>query len=396
MRGGVVSGISEALVIVPTYWTFPGGERAGERVSYDHPTPLDQRGTLARLLESLEDLRGPDFGVFIIAATTAPELEATASEKVEGLIAPFRRSFPIACFGARDLAFLRERLDAMGFAQAPLSLQGYGNVRNIQLAIAQGLGAEVMVSLDDDEVVADPMFLEKALEFMGEDHGGRRVLGKGGFYLDAAGRKLPPMERESGDGGEGLFARKLAIMQEALRGLEARPDRLVETSFVYGGNMVIHRELFTQVPFDPHIPRGEDIDYVLNARLAGHRFHFDKELAIVHLPPPTREHLREDVIRFIYEWLKLERVGGRGGFTPVSVEELDPYPGAFLREGLEGEARRALRKRGYPEAIVDEALAFSERALDAFLGLWRGWAGIMEAIGKDRALRDHLRRKLGA
>jgi len=376
---------------VPTYWTFPRGGTGEERVSYDHPTPLDETGTLPRLLESLERLRGPEFGVFVLAATAAPELGAAAEVKVEELISPFRKSFPIACFGEGDLAFLRERLGELGFARELFSLQGYGNVRNLQLAIAQGLGAEAMVSLDDDELVADPDFLARALEFLGE--GG--VLGKGGFYLDVKGRKLPPAERPFGEDGGNLFARKLAVMREALRELEGRSGRLVETSFVYGGNMAIHHELFREVPFDPHIPRGEDIDYVLNARLKGFRFFFDKELAVVHLPPPTRDHLKEDVIRFIYERLKLEAAPKAAGLEPIPVEELDPYPGAFLREGLEEEARKALGERGLPEGIVEEAVAFSKRALASFLEFWRGWPRVMGAIGEDRGLREHLCRKLG-
>lgn len=382
------------LITVPTYWTFPEGKGGKEEVYYDHPTPLDRGGTLGRLLESLRGLRGPDFGVFVIAATTSPELSAAAERRVEEIISPFKRAFPIGCFGEGDLSFLRARLEALGFVQASFSLQGYGNVRNLQLAISGGLGAEAMVSLDDDEVVTDPDFLSRALEFLGEEYGGARVMGKGGFYLDAAGRRLPPMEREVKGGSGGLFSRKLAIMQEALRKLDEKPGRLVETSTVYGGNMVVHRELFALVPFDPYIPRGEDIDYVLNARLKGFRFFFDKELAVVHLPPPTREHLKEDVIRFIYERLKLEAAHRVAGLQPVPVEELDPYPGAFLRNDLEEEARRALRERGLPEGIVDEAMSFSKRALSSFLDFWRGWPEVMEAIGEDAALRDHLRRKL--
>ena len=395
MSGNRLTKGLKAIIAVPTYWTFPEGKEGRESVSYDHPTPLDCAGTLARLLESLQGLRDPDFGIFIIAATTTPELEAAAERKVMNLIAPFRRSLTIACFGKEDLAFLQERLHGMGFAQRFFSLQGYGNVRNLQLAIAQGLGAEAMVSLDDDEVVVDQGFLSKALEFLGEEYNGSYVAGKGGFYLDAAGRRLPPIEREVERDGEGLFSRKLAIMQRALRELERRPGRLVATSFVYGGDMVVHRGLFARVPFDPYVPRGEDIDYVLNARLKGYRFFFDKELAVVHLPPPTRDHLKEDVVRFIYERLKLEAAHRAAGLEPIPPAELAPYPGAFLREGLEVEARKALKERGLREGIVDEALAFSQRTFALFLEFWRHWPHVMEAIGEDMKLRRHLHWKLG-
>ena len=78
----------KTIITVPTYWTFPEGKGGRERVSYDHPTPLDREGTLVRLLESLRGLRGADFGVFVIAATAAPELEAAAEGKVEEFISP--------------------------------------------------------------------------------------------------------------------------------------------------------------------------------------------------------------------------------------------------------------------------------------------------------------------
>jgi hypothetical protein len=43
---------------------------------------------------------------------------------------------------------------------------------------------------------------------------------------------------------------------------------------------------------------------------------------------------------------------------------------------------------------VEEAVAFSKRALPSFLEFWQHWPHVMEVIGGDMDLRDHLRRKL--
>ena len=39
-------------IAVPTYWTFLSTEPAVALTVFDHPTPLDEEGTLARTLES--------------------------------------------------------------------------------------------------------------------------------------------------------------------------------------------------------------------------------------------------------------------------------------------------------------------------------------------------------
>ena len=47
-------------------------------------------------------------------------------------------------------------------------------------------------------------------------------------------------------------------MNKAFGGIIGREPRLKETPFVFGGNMVIHRNLFTVVPFDPVVTIGAE------------------------------------------------------------------------------------------------------------------------------------------
>ncbi len=116
-------------------------------------------------------------------------------------------------------------------------------------------------------------------------------------------------------------------------------ERLKVTPWVFGGNMVVHRDLFTRIAFDPHVTRGEDIDYLVNAKFFGHDWLLDNTLWIRHLPPPKTapvwRRFREDLDRFIYSRAKLRHQREGEGRRLVSVEELDPYPGRFLRDDLE-------------------------------------------------------------
>ncbi|HID61673.1 MAG TPA: hypothetical protein EYP49_02835, partial [Anaerolineae bacterium] len=102
--------MSNAVIVIPTYWTW-GSERPDGLVEaiYDHPTPLDGESTLPRLLKSLTALEGPRFSVLVLTATTHPELEQAAADRVTGLIAPFRAHYPIAQATEAEAAFIRER-----------------------------------------------------------------------------------------------------------------------------------------------------------------------------------------------------------------------------------------------------------------------------------------------
>ncbi|MFQ5722366.1 MAG: glycosyltransferase family 2 protein, partial [Candidatus Aminicenantales bacterium] len=130
----------------------------------------------------------------------------------------------------------------------------------------------------------------------------------------------------------------IETMNRAFKKTIVKGPRLKVTPFAFGGNMVIHRHLFSLIPFDPLITRGEDIDFLLNARLFGYKVYLDNQLAIKHAAPPKSHplwrQLREDIFRFIYEKSKLEASKSEPGFKKLKAEDLDPYPGEFLKEDL--------------------------------------------------------------
>ena len=387
--------MSDIIIVIPTYWTWGSGRPDGPvEAAYDHPTPVDGPSTLPRLLDSLAKLEGPAFGVLVLTAAVHPNLEDAAAQRVEALIRPYCQHFPIAQFAAAALQLLQERVAAAGLNPALVALRDYASVRNCQLIVPHLLGGEVVVALDDDEVVG-PDYLRLATEFIGKEHPG-----VGGFYLDRAGGVLLPEGEPTGN----PFLDKSAIMNEGTRAIQAAPGRLVPTPVVFGGNTVFHRSLWERVSFDPWITRGEDIDYLINARMQGHEFLFDKHLTITHLPPDAYSaspyaKLGQDVVRFLYERGKLLAARELPGLVTVEPQHLDPYPGLLLRENVAAQALEALRRVATPEAVArygspGRILAQAERrareAPSRYLKFAREWPRLLATLDRDTVLRGFV------
>ena len=140
---------------------------------------------------------------------------------------------------------------------------------------------------------------------IGCEHLGCFIGGLAGYYVNPDGSYRIPENRDW------VFSEWPAteVMNRAFDIIEV-DERLQVTSWVFGGNMVIHHDLYMKVPFDPSITRGEDIDYLINARFLGYEFFLDNKLWIRHLPPPKTSPLwqrfREDLDRFIYTREKLK------------------------------------------------------------------------------------------
>ena len=383
-------------IIIPTYWGWPGGHppQANDAI-FDHPTPLDGESTLPRLLESLRHQKQKGFNVLVISAAVNAQLNKQVEEKVTQLIAPFKSDYPIAQFSAKDLAVLRQRVEALKFDPALVGLDNYSNIRNIQLIIPHIMGAEIIIAVDDDEVV-DPNYTRQASTFAGRKWEGESVSGVAGIYLDAAGEWHLPEKPSTGN----LFTDKPAIMNEGARLLMEKRQPLAKSPMSYGGNMVFHRDLFTNICFDPGITRGEDIDYLINAHLGGYAFWFDKALTITHLPPEAHQtspytKLREDVIRFIYEREKLRQAN-------IEPALFNPYPGRFLDGNLESHALLALEEAvtpedaarlGSPLEVLEHAKAHTKKYLPRYFEFREIWPQLMNALKDDDVLRELVARK---
>jgi len=336
-------------VVVPTYGTRAGAAELPEDAVYDHPTPLGEPGTIGALLDSLENLDTSSFYLLVIAAVTGDDVAAAAEENVRRMLAE-RPEIVSLVFGRSQLPWLHEWCAGRGVAEAAafLDLQNYPKIRNLQLALPQALGSRAIVALDDDEIVTDPEFLHKAIEPLGSAGGGQRVAGLSGHYLQENGSSMLNLDVGKAQ-SPNMFDRKAAIMTAATEMLEEEPGNLVETPFCFGGNMEFTPELAAAVGFDPSITRGEDIDYLINARMEGKTFFLRKDLRILHCPPRGGSYkdvslskLEQDIVRFTYERAKLQASQQSSELQPVTVEELMPYPGEFFSDHLETDAIGAL------------------------------------------------------
>lgn len=349
----------KVTMVIPSYWGRRSdvGWKMGDAI-YDHPTPLDREGTLLRVLQSIEILEDRDFQLVIVAASTTEDIETQVEMKIANIVKKASEIIKteVLLFGSSNLKKIRELLIRDGKREYVrlLKLREYSNIRNLCVFIPHILDSDVAVLIDDDEVFEDREFMVKAKEFIGKTIGGRIVNGVAGYYLQPDGdyhlKKQPAWMK---------YWDQYNKMNEAYDKIIGTEPRLKETPFVLGGNMIIHRNLFNHVPFDPGVPRGEDIDFLINARMFGFTFLLDNQLSIKHLPPPkthpTWMQFRQDIYRFIYERVKIENQKEINGMTKVYPEDFDPYPGCFLRKDLEEKIEKT------SELLSEEYLAQSDR-----------------------------------
>ncbi len=312
----------KSVIVIPTYHSRVKSHK--EDLVYDHPTPLDEVGTLGRLLASLAVLKGSDLCVIVISCPTNQSIGKEVKNKIDKIIEPYKKNYKILHFSYPDLLKFHKLVNKKRRYEyiSYLSLEGYSNIRNMCLILTHILNADISILIDDDEVFEDPYFIKKALEFIGKDE----ILGIAGFYLQSHGGYKFTRRKEWWK----ICWDNTGAMNKAF-GIIDNPPRLKDTPFVFGGNMVIHKNMFTRVSFDPYISRGEDIDFLCNAKSKGFKFLLDNKLSIKHLPPkgqnPLWLKMREDIKRFIYMRFKLKKIG-------YPIKNTMPYPGYFLTNSL--------------------------------------------------------------
>ncbi len=397
----------KTVIVIPTYWRRPNSFKDTDLI-YDHPTPLDQQGTLKRAIESTDVLRCKEFPLMIIAVANAEDIKEEVEKKVFDIILKSDVQVPVYLFSYSHLNSLLLLIDKIVGSEFTylLSLKGYPNIRNMCLFMAHILDSETVILIDDDEVFEDPDFIEKALEFIGKEINSDFIGAIAGYYVQPHGGWRLKSDQQPWT----VYWNTAEKMNEAFERFIGTPPRLKVTPFAFGGNMVIHKKVFTEIPFDPNITRGEDIDYIINMKMFGYKCYLDNTLSIRHLPPPKPypiwRQMREDILRFLYEREKLRKQKEIKDMYYVRVEELDPYPGAFLREDLEEKIYKASHALAeyYKEQGLDddakEALKNIEIANEYewrkkdpflhFLNLKNDWQLLM-AKTKDPDLRIQLR-----
>lgn len=321
-------------MVIPTYWTGPNNEWGeGDKV-FDHPTPINEEGTLARTLDSLHILEDNEFTLIIIAIATNKKYEKPMKEKLKKMLLKADIPVDTILFTESNLIKLKKKLFKDYSGEDILSLDNYAHIRNMCIFVPYILDAEIVLLIDDDEVFEDPKYVTKAKEFIGKRFYGNTIDGVAGYYLNEDNEYydkvniVPWMTYWDRFGGK----------REAFDRIIGSEPRLKKTPFAFGGAMVIHRNLMRIVPFDPRITRGEDTDYVINARIFGFNFYLDNKLAIKHLPPskkhPVWKRFREDIFRFLYDKSKFDTQTYKTNLHEIQPEDFDPYPGSFMKPDL--------------------------------------------------------------
>ena len=280
-----------------------------------------------------------------------------------------------------------------------VALRDYPRIRNLQLAVPLALGSHAIVALDDDEIVLDTRFLDKAVEPLGTRVSGRLVDGLSGHYLQPNGSimlDVDPVKATS----HNIFDAKAAIMNRGTEVLESEPGNLVYTPFCFGGNMEFSRELAASVGFDPGITRGEDIDYLINARIEGRNFFLRKDLRILHCPPRGGSYrdvksskVEQDILRFLYEQEKLRVSQNNDEMQSVYAGDLMPYPGEFLNRDVASDAIEALESAGFagdPDRFVKQAQEGVSAQIDRYLEFRRRWPQFTKTVTQIGKIQESL------
>jgi len=393
-------------VIIPTYWTSTKTtiQHQTSDAVYDHPTLIESRSTLPRLLDSLKntDLPAESTKITVIAATTHQTLEEKAKERVNGILNKYKNYFEIRPFSASTLKKISSKDQNLANL---LNFYGYSNIRNIGLVITQILRSNYLVFLDDDVVVNDQKYFAKIQESVGKSVSGKLIGGIAGYYVNEDDEYLLTVDPRAWWQTGWPKEKK---MNDAFKIINSR-QRLTDTTFAFGGNMGLHWKLFEKVPFDPYITRGEDMDLLVNARMFGFKFMLDAELRVLHLPGERKSQwseMRQDLFRFLYMRKKMFAQKNIRNIKHVSIDSLEPYPGHFLRFGIPFKFIISSCLNGLHSIQKGNFESFKEFACNTFqipsalnfaishcldyLRFQRKWASYMPKIRDDKVLRSIL------
>jgi GT2 family glycosyltransferase len=386
-------------VIVPTFWTRRRASIPDRLLNvYGHPTPVDEDGPLPECLASLERTCS-SCRVIVLVATTDSSIEMQAEERVHSILAGFP-GLDAFVFGPAELGSLHRRMEQLEFADLidGATLLGYGAVRNAGLMVAASLGSEVVIFIDDDQVVVDSDFLDRAMYGLGKKtQKGTPVLAKTGYYVDSQGSHLV---EEDSRWTDRLWRQAPPYNATVTRLLD--PPRLRRSPIAFGGCLALHADMYRNVSFDPWVVRGEDIDYVINVKMHGGDVFMDNEWSLLHQPPPGSGKaigFRQDVYRFVYEHRKLEFAKSQVDLRPVSSRSLQPYPGEFVggsvgwRAAITGVLRalsgeEASAHLSVARAALADAPAYAREHCQDYFAFQRRWPLLMERIWDDIALRS--------
>ncbi|MCK4900063.1 MAG: hypothetical protein KAS38_14885 [Anaerolineales bacterium] len=324
-------------IVFPMFWGRKKKEiyREGDQF-YDHPTALDDEGTIPPLFDSLSVLRDKEFDIIAVAGANHPSNEIAVEKAAEKLLHKHARQAGVTLhfFSYSHLKRLHGYLRELGREDLlrTISMVGYSPLRNTCLVAAHILGKDIAVSIDDDCVFIEPGYIGRIKEQMLSDFEGKPIRAYCGPYLTSTDTIY--LDRPSSP--HAAYWNVIDSMNEMFKKYIINSPGMMETPFAIMGNIAVHRDFYMHCPLDPPLRRGEDMDWVMNSHILGERFIMDNELTIKHCPPPrpypTWRPMREDIYRFRYQQAKIANSKEGNGYHKLNREHYMPYPGVFFQD----------------------------------------------------------------
>ena len=390
------------VVVIPSYWTWQDEPLEIGRVgAYDHATPIAKPlPELETCLASLDAVRGV---LRVVVLLVAPRSCAEgARARVDAICRSHPRLNPLVV-DQREADLVTRAVEAIApkMDRESVSLRGYGAIRNMGLAVAAVLGHDVVVFLDDDEVALDENFLIDALFGLGLDNRqGLPIMAKSGHFLDRSGSPYADVSKPHWR--DRHWAKRVEFNQWMHRAQTG--TRISRSNYVCGGCFAVAAQAFCNVAFDPVIPRGEDLDYLLDLRMHGLDVWFDNQWRVRHLPPecPSRAaRFLQDVYRWEYEVAKLRFANSSIGLRQVRPESLRPYPSEWVSPEVSHRIALTslLRAIAGPERMAylkiflrgrRKARAWADRHCSSYFAFQTYWPKIMGTLWQDALLARRL------
>ena len=181
----------QPLIVIPVMMSARS-KKQGDSVltTYDHTTPISQIGELPRLLDSLKKLDAVQH--VCILAVAENTIQQAAAVKIERLTMQYSE-FNTLVIGAEDILQIHKRAEALGMGDITkeVNLTSYGAIRNTGLVVAQIFGFDSVIFLDDDEIIEDQDFMDKAVYGLGKlTKKGIPIVVKTGYYINRRGSHL--------------------------------------------------------------------------------------------------------------------------------------------------------------------------------------------------------------
>ena len=246
----------QVSVVFPMFWGRKKKKiyKKGDQF-YDHPTALDDQGTIPALFDSIKILEDKKFDIIAVAGANNPSKEKAVEKAARKLLSKYARKADIELhfFSYSHLVRLHEYLRELGKVELleTISLVGYSPLRNACLVAAHILGKEVAVSIDDDCVFVEPSYITRIKDKMLSDFEGRPINAYCGPYLTSKGTIYLDRSRNP----HVAYWNVIDAMNEMFRNYIVESPGMKETPFAIMGNIAVHRDFYTRVPLDPPLRR---------------------------------------------------------------------------------------------------------------------------------------------